>query len=286
MIGFGLRIILRHHRAIRSLAGANRATIATPSIASDGKSEISTARQMQTIRAGTPGNLSRKEAVVLIGIGTAILLICLLSYLRVRPTPEQIRTKPEIFVVTEPIKLTGSFFGVALGKHRIRGEFLDKKWSTSVVSVFFLSDANGTPFRSDLPAQIRVDGATARLDNSIAYGITSSIHTQYAWKTSLLGGIVVFVDNASSSDIVVTVDSQTLSILPAFSHARITVKEGIHTFESRVADSSELIDNNRVFLSDCDRGASGRTIEWYVYNIGGHNTYQLESARYIPSSYR
>ena len=249
-----------------------------------GKSEINIAGQTQAMRVESPGKLSRRATVVLAGIGFGLILICSISYWAARPTHEEITARPEVFVVTVPTKLAGSFFGVALGKHRIQGEFLDKKWSTLVDSVFFLSDANGTPFTSDLPTSIGVDNVTARLGNSIAYGVSSTIHTRHAWKTSLRGRIVVFVDNASGSDVIVTVDSQALPRLPAFSHATITMTEGIHTFKSRGADSSETIDNNRVFLTDYDRGASGEKIEWYIYNIGRRNIYDLKYAQYISTS--
>jgi hypothetical protein len=261
MIGFGLSIILRHHRAIRAI----------------------TARETHIIRSKSFGRLFRKKTIIMVGIGLGLILIFFILYWSARPTTEQIKAKPEIFVVTEPIRLTGSFLGVAFGKHRIQGEFLDKKWSTPINRVFFLSDANGMPFNSDLPAEILVDKVTARLGDSIAYGVSKSIHTQYAWERNLGGSIVVFIDNASDSDFVVTVGSQTLPILPAFSYAKITIKKGIHTFGSHVTDSSEPIDNNRVFLSEFDR-TSWKEIKWYIYNIGGRNTYHLKSAQYIPTS--
>lgn len=251
-----------------------------------GETQIDVAGQAQTAAAEFLGKPSHRATVVLAGIGFALVLICLISYWAARPSAEEIAARPEIFVLTGPAKIAASFFGVALGKHRIQGEFLDQKWSTLVYSVFFLSDTNGTPFRSDLPTKIGVDSVTARLGNSIAYGVSSSIHTQYAWKTNLRGSIVVFVDNASNSDVILTVDSQTLPRLPAFSHASITIKEGIHTFELRSADSSDSIEQKRVFLTDYDRRASGEKIEWYIYNVGGCNTYDLKSAQYISTSYR
>jgi len=250
------------------------------------KPAVNAGGRTQSARAESPGKPSRRATVILAGIGFGLVLVCLFSYLASRPSAEQTAVRPDIFVVTGPLKLTGSFFGVALGEHRIQGEFLDQEWSTLVDSVFFLSDANGTPFRSDLPTSIGVDNVTAQLGNSIAYGVFCSIQTRFVWKTSLQGKIVVFVDNASSSDVLVTADTQSLPRLPAFSHAIITMKKGIHAFESRDADSSEPIDSKRVFLSDYDRGASGEKIEWYLYNVGGRNAYELKSAQYISSSNR
>lgn len=175
-----------------------------------GKPKINTARQTQTMRVESPGKLTRKTAVVLAGMSFGLILICLLSYWAPKSSAEQIGARTEIFIVNEPTKLAGPFFGVAFGKHRIQGEFLDKKRSNLVDSAFFLSDANGTPFTSDLPTRISVDKVTARLGYSTANGVSSSIHTRYALKTSLRGRIVVFADNASGCDVIVVVDSETI----------------------------------------------------------------------------
>lgn len=266
-IPIGFRSLLRHHRAITTLMRQNRPAIS----------------QEQMTTKVSP-RLSRKQAAALIAIGAGLGLICLIQYWRVQPSEEEMRTRPQVFVVTQPTTLAEPFFGVALGRHTIKGEFLDKKWSEYVMSVFFLVDPNGTPFKSDLPSRIGVDPVTARLGKSIAYSVAGSIKTHYAWTMDLGGSIVVFVDNASDSDILVTVDSQEPRRLSPYSHAKVTLGKGIHTFASRQPRSTELTDSHRVFLSDYDRGASGKQIEWYIYNVGRYNMYDLQSAQYIPVS--
>jgi hypothetical protein len=239
--------------------------------------------QEQATTKSSP-RLSRRQAGVLMAFGTGLVLICLIQYWRAQPSEEEMHARPQVFVVTEPMPLTGPFFGVALGRHTLTGEFLDKKWSEHVMSVFFLVDPNGTPFRSDLPSRIGVDPVTAQLGKSIAYSVARSISTRYVWTMDLGGSIVVFVDNASDSEILVTVDSQMPRRLSPYSHAKVKTRAGIHTFASRLPRSGEPTDRHRVFLSDYDRGASGKKIEWYIYNVGRYNTYDLQSAQYIPVS--
>lgn len=114
------------------------------------------------------------------------------------------------------------------------------------------------------------------------YALIQHIPTEYTWSRDVRkskstafwapGYNEIYFDNATDEDFDILIDLTQMPLLPARSHAKVTVNVGIHQIELRSRHDSKITDIRGVLIE--------KKNNYYIYNIRAKNAYSVSSATY------
>jgi len=229
-------------------------------------------------------------------VATLIIIVSVIIYVLIldqrRFSNEELSKFPVRIILKDidygPIK--NNLFIASFGVHFI-DEVLYQKHSTimNTTRFFIYDNKNHTPFRHDLPSQIGVDYFTGKFSNvnkTVGYIVDQIIATDFAWNKDMTDNaavyerIMLFLDNATEEGVNLYVDDSFIGFLPAFSHSKIDLLEGIHNIAVKVPTEEYFKEQKDVLICKEDPFPDGEKVEFYLYNIASMNSYMFKCAQY------